>query len=87
MYILRKDLAAMRKHLGLSDHDDVYMLDDRPEWIDARSSHDHVIAVTPFQPTYKLYGVQVAKYPYQDDPTDEILDDTVLMTLLRTIFN
>jgi hypothetical protein len=85
-YILRKDLDAVRKHLGLSDHDEVYILDDRPEWIDASSSRDHVVAVTPFQPSYKLYGVQVVKYPDQDDPTDTIPDDTVLMTILRTIF-
>lgn len=85
-HILRKDLAAVRKHLGLSDHDDLYMLDDRPEWIDASCSRDHVIAVAPFQPAYKLYGIQVVKYPDQDDPTDTIPDDNVLMTLLRTIF-
>jgi len=72
--------------LGLSDHDDLYMLDDRPQWIDAGSSRDHVIAVAPFQPAYKLYGVQVVKHPHQDDPTDTIPDDNVLMTLLRTIF-
>jgi len=85
--ILRKDLAAIRKHLHLKDSDELYMLDDHPEWIDASGPHDHILSVEPFHPAYKLYGVQVVKYPEQADPKEEVPNDTTLLTILQTIFS
>jgi hypothetical protein len=85
--ILRKDLAAIRNHLKLKDYDELYMLDDHPEWIDASGPHDHILSVKPFQPPYKLYGVQVMKYQEQTDPAEDIPDDISLLTILQKIFS
>lgn len=87
MFIFRKNLAAMREHLKLSERDKVYIIDDHPEWIDVSpGGNDHIIGVPSFQPSYKLYGVQVIKYPHQDDPSDTIPNENILMDVLRIIF-
>lgn len=84
--ILRKDLAAIRKHLNLKNDDELYILDDHPEWIDASGVNDHILSIEPFHPAYKLYGVQVIKYPEQVDPIETLPNDTSMLTILRKIF-
>jgi NLI interacting factor-like phosphatase len=86
-FVLRKNLDTIRKHLNLKDSDKLYILDDHPEWVDSSKPTDHIISVEPFNPAYKLYGVQVIKYPEQMDPTDELYNDMELLNILKKIFS
>jgi beta-phosphoglucomutase-like phosphatase (HAD superfamily) len=82
---LLKNLTKVREALGLASQDRLIMLDDKPSWISNVGPNDRVIPVPPFQPPYRLYDVQVIKWPHLPDPSDTLADDTGLFDALKTI--
>lgn len=78
-FMALKDLAAVRKSLGLKPTDIVYLFDDKPEWVKNVSSNDRVIAVPAFTPAYELYGVSKT----HDIVSDPIPHETTLSDIVR----
>lgn len=78
-FMALKDLAAVRKSLGLKPTDIVYLFDDKPEWVKNVSSNDRVIAIPAFTPAYELYGVSKT----HDIVFDPIPHETTLSDIVR----
>lgn len=84
--IPHKMLNTIRNYLGINAYDELFIIDDNPQWIVPSSPNDHIIPIPPFKPNYKLYGVEVMKHNVNDpNPTDSIPPETVLFDTVRSL--